>query len=253
MEPEEYAVLDKHEATHWWFAGLRAMLADVLRQAGLGPSSLVLDAGCGTGKLLRQLDSQLAVRGVGIDRSPHATAIWKRRGVPAACRASVNELPFRTGVFDAAVCVNVLECSGVNQTQAYGELCRVVRVGGLVALVVPAYRWLHSAAHHRAVHAVRRYTMPEVRSLIVHGPVTVQRLTHLFPSFLPAIAAYRLWEGLTATASPSRPRLEVGPVPLWLNSACSRLLGMERKLLQFVDLPFGSSILAVAQKRPAAG
>ena len=252
MEREEYAVLYEHEAGHWWFAGLRALMMDCLRGMGIGRSSLVLDAGCGTGMLLREMESQLGVRGVGFDGSRHAAEFWPRRGVHAACRASVNEIPFRAGVFDAAVCVDVLECDGVGPEQAYRELCRVVRPGGVIALVVPAYRWLYSDAHHRAVHAVRRYTRSDLRSLLSGGPVTIKRLTHLFPSFLPAIAARRFRERLSA-APPSRPRSEIGPVPPWLNSACLRLLGMERRLLRFVDLPFGSSILAVVQKQAVPG
>jgi SAM-dependent methyltransferase len=250
MEPQEYAILDEHEAVHWWFVGLRAALVETLRKAGLGPSSLVLDAGCGTGKLLRHLDDQLAVRGVGIDRSPHAVPIWKRRGLRAACRASVNALPFKNGSFDAAVCIDVLECDGVDQDRAYGELCRVVRSGGIVALVVPACRWLHSAAHHRAVHAVRRYRKPDVRALIARGPVTIQRLTSLFPCFLPAIAMYRWWERLTASAV-ALPRSEIRTVTPWLNGILARWAGVEGRWVARLGAPFGSSILAVVRKQAA--
>ncbi len=248
MEREEYAVLYEHEAGHWWFTGLRALMLDCLRAMGIGRSSLVLDAGCGTGMLLQEMHAQLGSRVIGFDDSRHATEFWPRRGARTACRASVNEMPFRAGVFDAAVCVDVLECNGVDPERAYRELCRVVRPGGIIALVVPAYRWLYSDAHHRAVHATRRYTRPELRSLLSGGPVTIMRLTHLFPGFLPAIAARRFWEQL-ATDPSSRPRSEIGPVPPWLNRVCARLIGMERRLLRFADLPFGSSILAVVQKQ----
>lgn len=252
MEPEEYAVLYEQEADHWWFAGLRALLLDCLRAAGIGPSSLVLDAGCGTGMLLREMESQLASRGIGLDRSRHAAAFWPRRGLRAACRASVNEMPFRAGVFDAALCIDVLECDGVKPEQAYHELCRVVRPGGVVALVVPAHRWLYSEAHHRAVHAVRRYTRSEFRMLLAGGPVTVRRLTHLFPGFLPAVAVRRWW-GRMAGEARNGPRSDITPLPSWLNRACSRLLGLERALLRGMDLPFGSSLLAVVQKQAPAG
>jgi SAM-dependent methyltransferase len=251
MEQREYAVLYEHEAGHWWFAGLRVLMLDCLRTMGIGQSSLVLDAGCGTGMLLQDVQAQLGSRVIGFDSSHHATEFWPRRGVQAACRASVNEIPFRTGVFDAAVCVDVLECEDAKPVEAYRELCRVVRPGGTIVLVVPAYRWLYSDAHHRAVHAVRRYTRPALRSLLSGGPVTVRRLTHLFPSFLPAIAARRFWERLAASSSP--PRSEIGPIPPWLNRACMGLLGMERRLLRFGDLPFGSSILAVVQKQAVGG
>lgn len=250
MEREEYATLYEHETSHWWFTGLRSLMLDCLRGMGIGRLNLVLDAGCGTGLLLQEMQAQLASRGVGFDRSRHAAEFWPRRGVSAVCRASVNAIPFRAGVFDAAVCIDVLECEGVEPEQAYRELCRVVRPGGTIALVVPAYRWLHSDAHHRAVHAVRRYTRSDLRSLLSHGPVTIRRLTHVFPSFLPAIAAYRLWGRLSP---PSPPRSEIAAVPPWLNGACTRLLGMERRLLRFMDMPFGSSILAVVQKQAAAG
>lgn len=249
MERGEYAVLYEHEAGHWWCAGLRACILDRLQAEGIGRSSLVLDAGCGTGMLLRDIASRLGARGIGFDRSPHATAFWPHRGLRAGCRASVNEMPFHAEVFDAAVCIDVLECESVRPVQAYGELCRVLKPGGVLALVVPAYRWLSSDAHHRAVHAVRRYAMSEFRALLSSGPVTIRRLSHLFPVFLLGIAARRWWERL---APPPRPRSDIGPVAPWMNRLCTALVEGERRLLRFTDFPFGSSLLAVVRKQVAA-
>jgi len=88
----------------------------------------VLDAGCGTGRRLRQLGH---ARPVGIDLTfemlAHARARW-----PLAA-ADVRALPFPGPTFDAVFCRLVL--GHVAQlSQAYGELARVSRQGATIVV-----------------------------------------------------------------------------------------------------------------------
>jgi SAM-dependent methyltransferase len=247
MRPEEYSTLFDLEATHWWFRGMRAFVADAVRAAGVPPAALLLDAGCGTGQTLAELGRDLAPAAFGFDLSPHAAAFWPRRGPLRACRASVHDVPFRDGTFDAVVAIDLFESDGVDERRAFAELWRVTRAGGVLALVVPAYAWLRTEGHHRAVHASRRYTRSSVRTLLETRPVRILRLTHLFAAVFPAIASLRLLLR-TLAGRPARPRSEVTALPATLNGLLASLTDVERRVLRRWEHPVGSSILAVARK-----
>lgn len=249
MEPYEYKTLFDFESSYWWYRGLRAILLDTLKGLGLGASSRILDAGCGTGKNLQELQGSITAYSFGFDLSQHAARYWPQRGLNGVCLASINQIPFRDGAFDGALSVDVLECDGVREEEAYRELLRVVRPAGFVVLVVPAYSWLYAEKHHKAVHASRRYTRRQVTSLLTKGPVRVLRITHLFPSLLPAIAGYRLLQRLSDHDGAEYPRSDLRLLPSLLNGALFRIVDVERRLLGRVDFPFGSSLLAVVQKQ----
>jgi SAM-dependent methyltransferase len=186
----------------------------------------------------------------GLDLSAEASYFWPQRGVVGrAVLASINELPYAAKTFDASVSVDILECDGVHDRQAYAELVRVTRVGGLVLVVVPAYRWMMTQGHHQAVHAVRRYNRASVLALTEGLSVEVLRLTHAFASVFPMVAGVRLWhrwqEGRGTVAIQS----ELAPLPAALNSALSALVGVERAALRVMNMPFGSSLILLARRR----
>ena len=74
----------------------------------------------------------------------------------------------------------------------------------------------------------------------------VERMTHLFSPFLPVIAAKR-WArkgGPNADA----PRSDLEPLPRWLNETCYAIARAEQLVARYVDMPAGSTILAVGRK-----
>ena len=255
MLRHEYQTLFDLEESYWWFRSLRGVLVDTCRQLGLSASSRILDAGCGTGKTAETLAEAVSPSIYGFDLSPLAAGFAHRRRFGGVCRASVNAIPFGDASFDAAICIDVFECDGVDEQQAYRELCRVVRPGGFLLILVPAFRWLMSPEHHRAVGASRRYTRSSLRALLAGAstPMRLRRMTHLFMGTLPPIAAYRLWKRIKPDqrADPS-PRSELRTMPGWANQLLFNAVAWERHVPPSVELPVGSSILAVVQKDPVA-
>jgi SAM-dependent methyltransferase len=245
----EYERLFIAERTHWWFRGLRAALGDELRRSGLSTGDRLLDAGCGTGGTLAFLEREAAPRSFGLDLSDHALRYSRERGLERLSRASVNDLPFRSGTLDAVVSIDVLESREVRERRAYAEMWRVVRPGGLLAILVPACPLLASEGHDRAVHAGRRYTAGSLARLLGTRPVRVRRITHLFGLVFPAVAAFRV-AGRCLWGRPARPRSELFALPRLLNEALAGLMEVERRILGRCALPVGSSLLAVATKEP---
>ncbi len=248
MEPHEYETLFRFESTYWWYQGLHAILLDVLQSLGCGSSALFLDAGCGTGKHLANVRDLVSGHCFGFDLAVEAIPFWKRRSLETVCRCSANEIPFKSETFDFLTCVDLLECSSVNEQRAYREMLRVLKKGGYLLLVVPAYDWLMNEEHHKAVHASRRYTRGRMRDLLEQGEVEILRMTHLFSTVLPVVAAHRLVLDRIRGQRAGVPTSDLRPINPILNNLLVRIMTAERRLLRSFNLPFGSSILSVVRK-----
>src|SRR5262249_30566592 len=151
----------------WWYKGLHAHLVFFLRQALANTQHpLVLDAGCGTGGLLRILDHVTPhSRVIGMDADEGACVSAGMKSRRSVCVGSVNAMPFSENIFTAIVSADVLCHRDVHDAQALLNFYRCLASGGTLLLNLPAYQWLYSA-HDRAVYTARRYTRTRVHELL---------------------------------------------------------------------------------------
>jgi hypothetical protein len=108
---------------------------------------------------------------------------------------------------------------------------------------VPAYSWLWSK-HDVALAHYRRYTARGLQARLCEAGFQVQRLSYALGALLPLIALARWLDRLR----PGTPAATVIPLPRWLNRALIRLQGWETRYLLRRRLPFGVSLVAVAQR-----
>jgi SAM-dependent methyltransferase len=120
----------------------------------LPPGSRVLDAGAGEGQYKHHF---VKSRYTGVDLAI-GDQDWNYAGLD--CVADLVRLPFRNGVFDAAINVVTLE-HVAEPAAALAELNRVLRPGGRLLLIVP-----HEWEVHQAPHDYFRYTVHGVRYLL---------------------------------------------------------------------------------------
>lgn len=242
MDPAEYHKMAAVEDEMWFYHALhqriRRRLADHLPA---GPAR-ILDAGCGTGGLMRRLQPlNPEWRWTGVDIASEACNLARQRTTAEVIEGALENLPFAAGHFDAVVSADVLYHIEDDRA-ALSELARVLRPGGWLIVNVPAYPWLWSY-HDEAVAGQRRYGAWELRDKLRRAGLVDIALTHWNLILLPLIVARRKLGPRPAGGS------DVQAYPGWVNAGLKSLLALEQALAEaFGRLPAGSSILAVARK-----
>jgi SAM-dependent methyltransferase len=243
MDTEIYERMYEQEDAHWWFRGRRAVVAAMLDRVDLPSSPRILDAGCGTGRNLVELSRLGPAQGV--DSSADAIAFCRERGLANVQRAELESLPFESSSFDLILLADVLEHVG-DDRGALEELRRIAAPGAVLAITVPAYRWLWSQ-HDESHHHQRRYRRPELERLAELAGWSPRVSTYFNSLLLGPIAAVRRMRGGTA----GRTDMEI--TPGWLNRTLEGVMRVDAALIRRgVRLPFGVSIGLVCVAAPVA-
>ncbi|AFY30302.1 class I SAM-dependent methyltransferase [Cyanobium gracile] len=160
MQLDEYRKLAETEDRMWYFHALHQRVLLPLRPWRGKPAS-VLDAGCGTGGLIRCLSSQEPLWTLtGLDFSPIACSLARERTSARIVEGSITEMPFPPCSFDIVICADVLsQIKG--GSLALHEIARVLRPGGVMVINVAAYRWMWSY-HDEQVETKHRYRRSEL-------------------------------------------------------------------------------------------
>jgi ubiquinone/menaquinone biosynthesis C-methylase UbiE len=244
MLDREYRAMFELEERLWWYEGMRAVMAQILRMTA--SRSIALDVGCGTGYSILWLREQFKIKeAFGVDASRRAAELWKLRGISTAAIALAELLPFSSNQFDLVTCFDViyqLQLEGARA--ALSEMKRVLRPGGLLLVREPAYDWLRGS-HDIAVGTCRRYTLGELCRLIASQGLSIKRATYANTLLFGLAAAHRLVSRLLGGE-----KSDVRPLPELINRALLKTLKLESRLLSKINFPFGLSAIALARKPP---
>jgi SAM-dependent methyltransferase len=240
------------EDKHWWFATrTRAILAFLDRYFPQGYKGRVLDVGCGAGNMAHHLRHYGTV--VGVDNNVRPLAIASSRGLEAR-EGTADALPFGDAEFDLVAMLDTVEHVPA-EAQAFEECRRVLKPGGRLLITGPAFMFLWSRNDDINLHQ-RRYSAGELKGKLQQHGFKVLRISYnnffIFP-LAAALIVLRRGRKEPELASPhfdgDAYQVEMEPASPAVNTLLSLVGRLETALLRRMNLPFGTSVIAIAEKQ----
>jgi SAM-dependent methyltransferase len=242
LNPDEYGRMFDLEDHYWWFVGRRLLALRLLRKylkPGAGKPA-VLDIGCGTGVVSRELSAWCDV--VSLDMSSLALGYCKQRGLGRLVQGDGQRLPLKTDSFDAVIGLDIYEHIEEDEL-SFRETLRVLKPGGIVVLSVPAFKSLWGP-HDIALMHHRRYRRVELADKLRRAGFGLLRVGYSVFFLFPAVVIVRMFE--KRRKGPAKANLV--PVSPLVNAGLIGLQRLEAALISQVSLPWGSTVVAVARK-----
>jgi SAM-dependent methyltransferase len=239
------------EESHAWSVSRRDILLRWMRALEIPRSARVLEVGCSGGALLKALRDAGWAGIDAVETSQRAVELCHRRGFPQVRHVTGIDTGFPDGHFDVVIGSDVLEHIEDDEG-ALREWWRVLRPGGWLICLVPAYRFLWSE-HDVANQHFRRYRRSELRQRVEANGFDIVRSGYWNVGLLAPTAAMRL----LARVRPKPARnddaaqqddfKELNPL---VNGAILALMNLENRMLAAgVDFPAGVSTWVIARRR----
>jgi SAM-dependent methyltransferase len=226
---------------HWWWRAREAVLLDLLRSLRPRPGSSILDVGCGDAVSFRALSEFGTVRGIEVDENLlDPSGPFRERISTRPLGDPVYDDP--SWRFDLITALDVIEHID-DDRGAISSMAAMLRPGGLLVVTVPAFELLWDQ-HDKINGHRRRYTATRLRRILDGDGLGLLLVRYLFRVlFIPKLLV-RL-----VNAARSRKVAQHGIPGPAINTALLHLCVLEDRLLRYVPVPFGTSVVGVARKR----
>jgi SAM-dependent methyltransferase len=245
---DEYTNMYLLEDCYWWYRGIHDLiLRYFIKEAG-ARRLRILDAGCGTGKLLTLLAPLADVSG--IDGSEDALRFCRERGLSNVAFADLNSWEGKGAAYDVITSIDVLCHESIRDVGGVvGKLGEALVPGGVLMLNLPAFESLRRQ-HDAVVHTVRRYRKEEFLPLLERRCLRVEVATYRLPVLYCLIR-------MKKAIFPEKPGVEPSSDLRTIWRAFDDLLWQMHRLenwaiLRGARFPVGSSLFVVA-RRGASG
>lgn len=165
--PHEYKKMYDVEDSHWWYVCLRhRIIREIIACYGNNLDINILDAGCGTGGLIKELLSRGYKNVEGFDVSSHAVDYCKLRGLKAK-KADVENIDkeYRAQKYDVIVFTDVLYFFCENDWRRITDKMNTLLTSqGIIVMNLPAFK-AFSGSHDIAVGINRRFKKGDIRKI----------------------------------------------------------------------------------------
>jgi SAM-dependent methyltransferase len=247
FDVEAFDFLYKMEQKHFWHLARREILLHFIKKLELSPDSKLLEIGCGNGSVLAFLKQHgLNVEGgdiflEGLQYCRH------RAGEVPLYQIDITALPFQDeyeviGLFDVLEHIK-------DDEKALQETAGALKTGGKLIITVPAHRYLWRRSDEIAGHQ-RRYSRKELVKKLEQNGFEVKKVSFFICSLFPMYLVMKLFSRFTGQKRSNKidSLVEMKTYPV-LNTVFLWLLRLENILIRHIDLPWGASLLAVAEKQ----
>jgi SAM-dependent methyltransferase len=240
MDIQMYQEMMEVEDKHWWFVARRSIIERVIRQLDLPEGAAIFEAGCGTGGNLAMLSRYGQVYAMELNETARSVASNLQLGkVDSGCLP--HDLPFPDKKFDLIVLLDVLEHLEEDRASLQA-LSAKLKPSGWLLVTVPAFPWLWSR-HDELLHHKRRYLLSQLQQTADAAGFSTHFISYFNFILFPLIATALLVQGRLNRGG-NEQNIPPGPI----NQLLTFLFALERHLIGRLSLPFGVSILLLAQK-----
>jgi SAM-dependent methyltransferase len=246
MDTELYPGLYEAENNGWWSVSRRKMVIKFLQRLSNMPDMpLILDFGCGTGKMLEDLKKIALVHGC--DNNDAAIEFCKLRGLQNITKIRDASTPYPDNYFDVILAMDVIEHIE-NDLDVIKELKRILKPGGYLFITVPAFMTLWTSRDER-LHHYRRYDKNELIKKLMAAGVDLKKCSymHLF-YFFPLLFFYKYISFFRSKESIPDIKTDYSILPKIINLIFIKILDIESYLLRYINFPFGVSLFSISQK-----
>jgi SAM-dependent methyltransferase len=227
----------------------RAWASSALRRHVPGDSPVLLEVGCSSGFLLRELREQWpAATTIGADfvREPLERLAAAVSDIPLM-QFDLVRCPLPSACVDAVVLLNVLEHID-NDREAMRQAVRVLKPGGIAIVEVPAGPHLYDVYDEYLQHH-RRYSAGSLASLMGDAGLELLQQSHLGCTVYPAFALVKRRNRRHAVDSAAGRQMVESQIRQTRHSFLLRgMLRCEAWLGRLCSFPFGIRCVAVGRK-----
>lgn len=248
MDTQFYYEWASLEDKYWWFIARRRILERALNSLNIDSKSDILEIGSGTGGNLGLLSKYGNL--YALESSDDAITLANKRGITKVEKGSLpDNLPFGSKKFDLICMIDVLEHID-DDLATLKTLHGLLKPGGKLLLTAPAYQFLWSHQDEISQHK-RRYTRNSLEPIIRDAEFSILYSTYFNTIFFPIVLAVRMFKTAMRSLVGNNVKIYEDSDYNMPSNAVNKLLtgifSFERHAISKIALPFGVSIMVIAQ------
>ena len=211
-------------------------------------SDVILDVGSNSGELAIMIADKVKFV-YGVEIVDYLVDAANQRALPSnvkfICADATSYHYEQVSPISVITLSNVLEHIE-NDQQAIIVIKKLLKKNGRLILTVPAYPWLFSYWDKILMHK-RRYTKKGLARIVKKSGLEIEKISFCFSFLLPPVIPFRLIRG--QMFKNQKPKSDFIALPRSLHSILFLMSRFEHFLLRYISLPFGLSLVVVAQKK----
>lgn len=244
MEIDEYTRMYMLETSFWWYRVLHELVESIIQKQKPQGKIRMLDAGCGTGRMMEICRKYGPVEG--IDYSTDAVAYARKRGLDNVTLGDLNEVQLNANSYDLITSLDVLYHAAIKDDSAIlKKFYDGLKEGGILIINLPAFEYL-KRSHDRVVHTKKRYRKKAFAMELKQAGFKILHSGYRMPLLYFVILLTKIFHQKTEVQASGS---DLKEIPGWLNNLLLNMGRTENWLIRHgIPFPVGSSLFVVAEK-----
>ncbi len=240
MDAKLHKLYQDVQESHWWFQVRDNLLKDIALKYWK-PGSKVLDFGSNYGHAVKILDN-MGFDTWGVDVSEEAIRHGRAQNISNLILD--REKKFLPESFDVIISLDVMEHIK-DDNAAFQYISSLLKPGGVIVIQVPAFMFLWGV-QDEVSHHFRRYTLPILLNTANKaGKFQIIKKSYFNTFLFLPIAGFRLFCRFFNIKSRDS---DLNINNKYIGKMFYLIFDLERRLLKYVNLPFGVSALIILKK-----